>query len=269
MLRDFLDHRVAGPDEGDDPRSRRRDRVQAAQAPARPRRSRHPQRADVRPPRRAARRLQRDPRRGRRRRPEPAERRLPRRGRPGHRQVGHRPQPRRRARRARPRTLHLTGSKAFTENLRKIVGGRAGALFKYFRDTATVTDKLDVAILDEAHRIRTISTSRFTPAKARTGKSQIDDILDASRVTVFFIDDLQVVRPGEVGSTDLIREEAAKRGIEVRDFKLEAQFRANGSDSFIQWVDNTLELDRTPQVLWSMDDEFDFRSSARSASSNR
>jgi hypothetical protein len=156
-------------------------------------------------------------------------------------------------------TLHLTGSKAFTENLRKIVGGRAGALFKYFRDTATVTNMLDVAILDEAHRIRTISTSRFTPANARTGKAQIDDILDASRVTVFFIDDLQVVRPGEVGSTDLIRESAAKRGIEVRDFKLEAQFRANGSDSFIQWVDNTLELDRTPQVLWSMDDEFDFR----------
>ena len=50
-------------------------------------------------------------------------------------------------------TLHLTGSKAFTENLRKIVGGRAGSLFKYFRDTATVTDKLDIAILDEAHRI--------------------------------------------------------------------------------------------------------------------
>jgi DUF2075 family protein len=156
-------------------------------------------------------------------------------------------------------TLHLTGSKAFTENLRKIVGGRAGALFKYFRDTATVTDKLDVAILDEAHRIRTISTSRFTPAKARTGKSQIDDILDSSRVTVFFIDDLQVVRPGEVGSTDLIRESAAQRGLEVRDFKLEAQFRANGSDSFIQWIDNTLELARTPQVLWSMDNEFDFQ----------
>ena len=78
-------------------------------------------------------------------------------------------------------------------------------------------------------------------------------------MTVFFIDDLQVVRPGEVGSTQLIREAAAKRGVEVRDFKLEAQFRSNGSDSFIQWVDNTLELERTPQVLWSMDDEFDFR----------
>jgi uncharacterized protein len=159
------------------------------------------------------------------------------------------------------RTLHLTGSKAFTENLRKIVGARAGVLFKYFRDSAAVSaeDKLDVAILDEAHRIRTISTNRFTPAKARNGKAQIDDILDSTRTSVFFIDDLQVVRPGEVGSTDLIRESAAKRGIEVREFELQAQFRSNGSDSFIQWVDNTLELDRTPQVLWPMDDEFDFR----------
>jgi hypothetical protein len=159
------------------------------------------------------------------------------------------------------RTLHLTGSKAFTENLRKIVGTRAGALFKYFRDTATVAtdEKLDVAILDEAHRIRTISTSRFTPAKARSGKVQIDDILDSTRTAVFFIDDLQVVRPGEVGSTDLIREAAAKRSMEIREFQLEAQFRSNGSDSFIKWVDNTLELDRTPQVLWPMDDEFDFR----------
>ena len=78
-------------------------------------------------------------------------------------------------------------------------------------------------------------------------------------MSVFFIDDLQVVRPGEVGSTDLIRESAAKRGIELREFELEAQFRSNGSDSFIQWVDNTLELGRTPQILWPMDDEFDFR----------
>jgi hypothetical protein len=62
-------------------------------------------------------------------------------------------------------------------------------------------------------------------AKARTGKAQIDDILDASRVSVFFIDDLQVVRPGEVGSTDMIREAAAKRSLEVREFELTAQFR--------------------------------------------
>jgi DUF2075 family protein len=156
-------------------------------------------------------------------------------------------------------TLHLTGSKAFTENLRKQVGSRAGALFKYFRDTVGVQDRLDVVVLDEAHRIRTISTNRFTPATKRTGKAQIDDILDAARSAVFFIDDLQVVRPGEVGSTAMIREAAGRRGIEVREFRLEAQFRANGSDAFIQWLDNTLELERTPHVLWPSDDDFDFR----------
>jgi hypothetical protein len=50
-----------------------------------------------------------------------------------------------------------------------------------------------------------------------------------------------------------------KRSHEVREYELQAQFRSNGSDSFIKWVDNTLELDRTPQVLWPTDDEFDFR----------
>ncbi len=37
------------------------------------------------------------------------------------------------------------------------------------------------------------------------------------------------------------------------------QFRANGSDAFIQWIDNTLDVERTPQVLWPTDDAFDFR----------
>ena len=50
-----------------------------------------------------------------------------------------------------------------------------------------------------------------------------------------------------------------QRSLEVREYELQAQFRSNGSDSFIKWVDNTLELDRTPQVLWPADDEFDFR----------
>ena len=257
---DFLEARVVGPDDGSHPRSRRHDRVPAAQAPARPRRPDDPQRAGLHAPRRTAGRLQRDHGFGPRR---PA--RTSRRSRssspagpaPGSRSSRSTSSPSCPRWASGPSTS--PGSKAFTENLRKIVGTRASALFKYFRDTANVDEPLDVVILDEAHRIRTISTSRFTPAKARTGKAQIDDILDASRVSVFFIDDLQVVRPGEVGSTDLIREAAAKRSLEVREFELQAQFRSNGSDSFIQWVDNTLELDRTPQVLWPMDDDFDFR----------
>ncbi len=175
--------RVVGPGRRRDPRARRRDRLQAAQAPARPRRPGHPQRAGLHAPRRTARRLQRDHGFGPRRPARTSRRSCS-------------------SSRAGPgtgksviavnlvaelsalglQTLHLTGSKAFTENLRKIVGGagrRAVQVLPRHRDRRP--SKLDVAILDEAHRIRTISTSRFTPAKARTGKAQIDDILDSSR----------------------------------------------------------------------------------------
>jgi DUF2075 family protein len=157
------------------------------------------------------------------------------------------------------RSVHATGSKAFTENLRQTVGPRASALFSYFMSLANVPETFDVVILDEAHRIRTVSGNRFTPAAKRTGKSQMEDLLDAGRITVFFIDDLQVVRPEEVGSSHLIKQVAAERGVRVREFELEAQFRANGSDAFIEWIDNTLETARTPQVLWPLDDPFEFR----------
>jgi DUF2075 family protein len=157
------------------------------------------------------------------------------------------------------RAVHATGSLAFTENLRRLVGSRGGALFSYFRNLAQIDGQLDVVILDEAHRIRETSTNRFTAAVKKTGKSQIDEILDSARVSVFFIDDLQVVRPFEVGSSDLIRESAGGRGLPLYEFELEAQFRANGSDAFIQWINNTLGLQRTSQVLWDTADPFEFR----------
>ena len=76
-------------------------------------------------------------------------------------------------------------------------------------------------------------------------------------MSVFFIDDLQVVRPGEIGSKDLIRTTPGNRsgGLE---YELDIQFRCGGSDGFVNWVDNTLELRRTANVLWDGDDDFDF-----------
>jgi DUF2075 family protein len=157
------------------------------------------------------------------------------------------------------RAVHATGSLAFTQNLRRVVGSRASALFSWFRSLRDLDERLDAVILDEAHRIRETSTNRFTPATKASGKPQIAEIVDAARVAVFFIDDLQVVRPGEVGNSELIREEAAKRALPLYEFELQAQFRANGSDAFIQWIDNTLGLSRTPQVLWDATDPFEFR----------
>lgn len=156
-------------------------------------------------------------------------------------------------------TMHATGSKAFTETLKMKVGTRAGALFRYFNNfTMAEPNGIDLLICDEAHRIRKSSNHRFTKTAVKSDRDQIDEILEAAKVSVFLIDDKQVVRPSEVGSSQLIRESASRFGAKVIEHTLEAQFRCNGSDSFIQWVANTLELERTPQVLWDMNDDFDF-----------
>lgn len=154
---------------------------------------------------------------------------------------------------------HATGSRAFTEALRKRVGQRASSLFKYFNSfTDAEPQAFDVLICDEAHRIRDHSWGRFTPRADRTDRAQVDELISAAKVSVFFIDDLQVVRPGELGSAQLIREAAARLGADQSEFELETQFRCGGSDAFVRWVENTLELDRTPDVMWNPAEEFDF-----------
>jgi len=155
-------------------------------------------------------------------------------------------------------THHATGSRAFTGNLRKAVGTRASALFKFFNSySAQSNDVIDVLILDEAHRIRVTSANQYTPASGRPVRPQVDELIDVARVSVFFIDDLQVVRPGEIGSSELIRQAATRAGAELREYELDAQFRCGGSEMFVSWVENTLELERTADVLWESDVEFD------------
>lgn len=153
---------------------------------------------------------------------------------------------------------HATGSKSFTTTLRKRVGTRASAQFKYFNSYALGPDSLDVIICDEAHRIRASSVNRFTPKAARSDLPQVEELLKAARTSVFFIDDLQVVRPGEMGSSELIKGAAARLGIPVVEHELETQFRCGGSDAFVGWVENLLDLRRTPFAIWDSQEEFVF-----------
>ena len=114
-------------------------------------------------------------------------------------------------------------------------------------------------IADEAHRIRVTSNNRFTPKTRQSKIPQIEELLKASKTSVFFIDDNQVVRPGEIGSVEYIRNSAEALHCEVREFELEAQFRCGGSDAFVNWVNNTLGIQRTANVIWDQRDGFDFK----------
>lgn len=115
--------------------------------------------------------------------------------------------------------------------MRKRVGSRAAALFRYFNSYLNVEeDLLDVLVCDEAHRIRQHSWSRFTKRTAvDPDRPQVDELISAAKVSVFFLDDLQVVRRQEIGSSDAIVEAARVRGAEVLEHQLEIQFRCGGN----------------------------------------
>lgn len=155
---------------------------------------------------------------------------------------------------------HATGSAAFTTTLRRVVGQRASPLFKYFNSFPTYEeDQIDVLVCDEAHRIRRTSNSRYTKKEARSDVPQVEELLRAAKVTIFFIDDHQVVRPEEIGSTELIREAARRFTEEVFEFELKAQFRCGGSDGYLNWVDDVLGIRETANRVLTKDEKMEFK----------
>ena len=157
-------------------------------------------------------------------------------------------------------THYATGSRAFTTTLREAIGRRGAPQFKYFNSfMGEETNLIDVLICDESHRIREYSWNRFTPRAQRSDVSQVEELLNVAKVCVFFIDDKQVVRPNEVGSVDLIRNVANAHRCHVHEYQLEIQFRCAGSEAFVNWINNTLGIDRTTNVLWNQKEDFDFQ----------
>ncbi|MGW5206502.1 DNA/RNA helicase domain-containing protein [Streptomyces griseoincarnatus] len=154
--------------------------------------------------------------------------------------------------------LHATGSQSFTKTMRKVAGSRKREvqdLFKYFNSFMTTEkNSLDVLICDEAHRIRETSANRYTRAEHRTGRAQIDELIDVAHVPVFLLDEHQVVRPGEMGTVADIEAAAAKRGIPCHVVPLEDQFRCGGSDAYLRWVVRLLGLEPGGPVVWEPDD---------------
>ncbi|KKK05149.1 ATP-binding protein [Micromonospora sp. HK10] len=160
--------------------------------------------------------------------------------------------------------MHATGSRSFTQTLRRYAGKgstRLKNLFGYFNSFMTAErNGLDVLICDEAHRIRETSVNRFTPkAKRERARSQIDELIAAARVPVFLLDEHQVVKPGELGSVDVISAYAKQLDLEVEVVSLHDQFRCGGSEAYEEWVLDLLGLDGGEPSVWAGDGRFDLR----------
>ena len=157
--------------------------------------------------------------------------------------------------------MHATGSSAFTNTMRKIVGPRARGLFKFFNSfVGAPENSFDVLIADEAHRIRATSNNMYTKRDKKSKMPQVDELVSVARLGVYFIDEMQIVRPNEVGSVELIRGAAKKAGVEdgdISEFELLTQFRCSGSDAYLQWLDNTLGI--RPSEFPRFDPRMEFR----------
>ena len=157
--------------------------------------------------------------------------------------------------------MHATGSRSFTQTLRKVAGKRAPAvakLFTYFNSFMTAEpNDLDCLILDEAHRLRETSVSRYTRKDLRNaGRPQIHELLSAARVPVFLLDEHQVVRPGEMGTVEDIEAHASALGLLVEHINLNDQFRCGGSEIYVDWVLRLLGLAPGGPLKWASDDGF-------------
>jgi len=156
---------------------------------------------------------------------------------------------------------YATGSRAFTQTLRKTIGQGGIDQVKYFNSYITAEPNvIDVLVADESHRIRITSNNMYTPRAKRSTLPQVEELINVAKVPVFFIDDRQNVRPGEIGSCSYIRENAERLGCVVHEYQLDIQFRCQGSDKFVQWINNTLGIVKTAEAIWdTKNSAFDFQ----------
>lgn len=98
----------------------------------------------------------------------------------------------------------------------------------------------DALIIDEAHRL-----NEKSGMMKNVGENQIKEIIEASKSSVFFIDEDQRVTWHDIGRKDEIEKWATRLGAKVHNLKLESQFRCNGSDGYLAWLDNTLQIKET------------------------
>lgn len=118
--------------------------------------------------------------------------------------------------------------------------------------TLTPSGTFDALIIDEAHRLNAKS-GMFQ----NKGENQIKEIINAANCSVFFIDENQRVHFKDIGTIDEIKHWANSQGANVTQMKLESQFRCNGSDGYLAWVDNTLQIHSTAnETLRDIDYDF-------------
>lgn len=106
--------------------------------------------------------------------------------------------------------------------------------------TETDRNAFDALIVDEAHRL-----NEKSGLYGNLGDNQIKELIVAAKCCIFFVDEDQRVTLVDIGRKSEIAEWAKRLGAEVVHGELPSQFRCNGSDGYLAWLDDALQVRRT------------------------
>lgn len=112
----------------------------------------------------------------------------------------------------------------------------------------------DVILTDEAHRL-----NEKSGLYSNLGENQVMEIVKSSRLSVFFIDEDQRVTVKDIGTVEEIRRYALMFGSEVTEMELDSQFRCSGSDGYLEWIDDVLQIRETASLDPDPSFGYDFR----------
>lgn len=131
---------------------------------------------------------------------------------------------------------------------------RYNALFKGSGSYVDSKPKqFDALIVDEAHRL-----NERSGLYSNLGENQIKEIINSSKLSVFFIDEDQQVTLKDIGTKSEIRKWAERSKAEIYEYNLPSQFRCNGSDGYLSFIDNLLQIRETANADLSGID-YDFK----------
>jgi DUF2075 family protein len=110
----------------------------------------------------------------------------------------------------------------------------------------------DVLIVDEAHRLK------LRTQYSKGGDNQIREVIYAAKTSVFFIDEAQKVTWKDIGEVSEIEKFAKSMNAEVQYLELKSQFRCNGSDGYMTWIDEALGVIEDEETSYA-ESSYDFR----------
>ena len=128
---------------------------------------------------------------------------------------------------------------------KKLKGNRTkSCIDNMFKGSGSYVDAPENAVgailADEAHRL-----NEKSGLYSNQGINQIYEIIRAARLSVFFIDESQRVTVKDIGSVGEIKHWATVNNATVYEEELSSQFRCNGSDGYLAWLDDVLEIRET------------------------